>query len=84
MQGDRNSKVGCDRQRRHNRERLDHIIRHRAEPRGWPADLARAYLEERLVFEYTPARQAGMELFFTKAREHGLLGPLRQLRVLEV
>ena len=66
-----------DRQRRHNRERLDGIVHRRAKPRGWPADLAARYLKSRLAFEFTDARREGLELFFDKACEHGLVGRRR-------
>ncbi len=39
-----------DRQRRHNRERIDTIIARHADSRGWPHDLARRYLGECLRY----------------------------------
>ena len=72
-----------DHQRRHNRLRLDRIVRHRAEPRGWPADLAAGYLREKLDFELTRAHRDGLELFFDKAVEHGLVDRRRPLEVLD-
>lgn len=69
-----------DRQRRHNLQRIDHIIHHKAKPRNWPGDLANEYLKQRIAYELTDARRAGLELFFEKALEHGLI---RQRRSLE-
>ena len=68
-----------DRQRRYNRSRLDTIIYHRARPRSWPVDLAGAYLKEKLAYELTPQRRAGLDLFFDKAYQYGLIGERRPL-----
>jgi chorismate dehydratase len=73
--------AALDRQRRHNRERLDGIVQREAAARGWPPDLARAYLTERLVYEYTLARQSGLEAFFEKAAQHGLIARRREIRL---
>jgi chorismate dehydratase len=73
-----------DRQRRHNRERIDRIIHQHAMPRGWPADLAGDYLRRKLVYEYTPDREAALELFFSKAHEHGLIERCRPIELLEI
>ncbi len=70
-----------DRQRRHNRHRVDLIVHRRARPRGWPADLAASYLKGKLTFELTPTRRAGLELFFDKACEHGLVDRRRSLEI---
>jgi chorismate dehydratase len=70
-----------DRQRRHNRERLDRMVHRRALARGWPADLAASYLKRQLAFEWTPRRRAGLELFFDKACEHKLARHRRPLEV---
>jgi len=61
-----------DRQRRYNTERLDLIVQRRARPRGWPATLAASYLKGNLAYELTERRRRGLELFFEKAKEHGL------------
>ena len=71
-----------DRQRRRNSAWIDPMIARRAEPRGWPRDLAREYLHDRLRFEFTDERRAGLEAFHRKAREHGLIDELRPLRFL--
>lgn len=70
-----------DRQRRHNRERLDLIVHHRARPRNWPTDLASEYLKQRLVYELQEPHRAGMELFFEKAQSHGLIEKVRPLHM---
>lgn len=71
-----------DRQRRHNMfDRLDRIIARHAEPRKWPRDLAADYLKEKLSYEFTDHRRAGLELFYAKAVEHGLLSARRPLEV---
>lgn len=70
-----------DRQRRHNLERIDRMIHHRAVARGWPADLARDYLTRRLVFEATPERIGAMETFFTKAAKHQLIASERAIQL---
>lgn len=68
-----------DHQRRHNIERLDHIVHHRAQARSWPGDLASEYLKSRLAYEFTDRRRQGLELFFDKAAEHGLIPERRPL-----
>jgi chorismate dehydratase len=73
-----------DRQRRHNLERLDLIVHRRAPARGWPADLAEGYLKRKLAFEWTEDRRAGLEMFFDKACEHGLVDRRRPLELAAV
>lgn len=73
-----------DRQRRHNIERLDHIVHHRAQQRSWPKDLAEVYLKHRLAYEFTDRRRAGMELFFQKADANGLIEQLRPVEILAI
>ena len=72
-----------DHQRRHNMERLDLIVDRRAAPRRWPPDLARTYLTQRLVFEFTPRLRDGLELFFAKAEAHGLIQQRRPIETLD-
>ena len=72
-----------DRQRRYNRSRLDGIIYRHARPRRWPVDLAGTYLKDNLAYEFTPQRQAALELFFDKAHRHGLIAERRPLDFLE-
>jgi len=40
---------------------------------GWPVDLAREYLTERLAYTITPQAQKGMELFLELTGEQGLI-----------
>jgi len=62
-----------DRQRRHNRTRLDWIVTHRAPELGWPTDLARDYLGRMLRYEVDERARESVERFFDLAREMGLL-----------
>jgi chorismate dehydratase len=80
----RTAAMALDYQRRHNRERIDRMIHHRAGQRGWPVDLARDYLNDKLVYEVSERRIAGLELFFDKALRHGLIDRRRTLRMLEI
>ena len=73
-----------DRQRRYNTERLDLIIERKARPRGWPVALAASYLKGKLAFEFTDARRRGLELFFDKACEHGLVDGRRSLEIVGI
>lgn len=66
-----------DRQRRHNKERLDWILAHRTGPRGWPADLARPYLSEMLRYDWNEGMKAGVARFFDLAFKHGLIAERR-------
>jgi chorismate dehydratase len=69
-----------DRQRRRNRPLLDGLIHDRVVPRGWPADLAREYLGERLRYHWDPAAEAGLERYWALAGTHGLIPEVRPLR----
>jgi hypothetical protein len=68
-----------DRQRRANALRLGGIIHERAVRRRWPRDLAERYLGELIATDFTPQRLRGLELFFEKAREHGLIERCRAI-----
>ncbi len=70
-----------DHQRRHNRERIDWMIHRRARPRHWPVDLAADYLKLHIAHEWTEQRQAGLELFYDKALEHGLIDTRRPVHL---
>jgi len=61
------------------RGQLDAIAREYAPSYGWPVDLARRYLTEHLQFEFTEAHRDGMEEFFDRARECGVLESVRAL-----
>ena len=62
-------------------ERLDLIVESKARPRGWPAALAASYLKGNLVFELTDRRRQGLELFYDKACEHGVIERRRSLEI---
>jgi chorismate dehydratase len=79
--GLRSAAAILDRQRRHNRERVDWMIHHKARPRQWPGDLARDYLKQHIAYEFTDDRRAGLELFFDKSKQHGLIAERRPLLV---
>jgi chorismate dehydratase len=72
-----------DRQRRHNSTGIDQMIHRRGLQRGWPADLARAYLKEHLSYEYDQSTPGALNHFFQKALEHGLIEKHRPLETLE-
>lgn len=71
-----------DRQRRHNRERIDGIIWRRAEERGWPRDVAARYLKECLRFDFDREAAAALDLFFDKCQSFGLIPDRRPLDIL--
>ncbi|KAA0217340.1 MAG: hypothetical protein DYG94_01070 [Leptolyngbya sp. PLA3] len=60
------------RQRLRNAARLDWIITTRAREKGWPDDLARQYLGERLRFEIEAAQRTAVERFLAEAHDLGL------------
>jgi len=62
-----------DRQRRHNVERLEHILSRRLTDRRWPVDLARTYLCDMLRYAWTDRAHAGIERFFDEAADLGLI-----------
>lgn len=70
-----------DRQRRHNLERIDWIIHHRAKSRNWPGDLASEYLKQHISYEFTNRRLEGLKLFFEKAHRHGLVENLKPIEL---
>jgi len=45
---------------------------------GWPVDLARQYLTERLIYTITPAAHKGMQRFLELAAEEGIIAPSRR------
>jgi len=79
----RRAAIVLDHQRRHNVERIESIVHNASGRTKWPQDLARDYLRDHLVFEVTPRRLEGLELFYRKAHEHGLIDSCRAVRVLE-
>jgi len=65
--------------RRANARRIDAIAREHAPPLGWPVDLARQYLGERLRYDVGPRQLQAMQLFWQRAARMGLTGPPRPL-----
>lgn len=65
-----------DRQRRHNRTRMDWIVSKNAPGFGWPLDLAREYLGSLLRFDLDDRARQGAERFLRRASEAGLCGDL--------
>lgn len=70
-----------DHRREVNRRRIPEIVATWAEPLGWPADLARRYLEDILLFELGPRELQSIELFWTKCHALGLIDRLRPMRL---
>lgn len=62
-----------DRQRRHNRTRLDWIVSAQASRHGWPLELAAQYLGSLLRYEVGPRECEAVARFFEMAREDGLV-----------
>jgi len=58
---------------RYGRERLDEVIAHEVEARGFAEPLAREYLTHHIVNELTGRDYAGMDLYLRYAREAGLI-----------
>jgi len=59
--------------------RAEQIAREYGPAYGWPADLAVQYLTRNLEFAFTDAHREGMEEFFDRAREYGILQSVRPL-----
>lgn len=72
-----------DRQRLRNQSRLDWIITTRARDKGWPDDLARQYLGERLRFECGPQQREAVGRFLAEAHALGLT-PATELRWVDI
>lgn len=62
-----------DRQRRHNRARLNWIVGERARDRRWPQDLARRYLGELLRYDMGDAERRAAVEFLSRAAGMGLV-----------
>jgi chorismate dehydratase len=58
---------------------LDDLIRDHAIPRGWPADVARRYLTQHLVFTLADRQFAAIERFHAMAHEIGVIASRRPL-----
>ncbi len=72
-----------DQNRRTNAKRIDAIVAKHASRLGWPDDLARQYLGHWLKYAIGPRELEAMRLFFSKAKEHGVIDELREMRVRE-
>lgn len=73
-----------ERQRLHNRERIAGMVHRHAGPRNWPNDLASTYLSTTLQYGWSDAHRTGLEQFFTKALEHGLIDACRPIELLTI
>ncbi len=62
-----------DRQRRHNRTRIDAIVSARAPEHRWPVDLARKYIGSCLLYEYDARAQKAAERFIEMCASRGLV-----------
>lgn len=62
-----------ERQRLRNEQRLDWIVSTRAAEKGWPDDLARRYLGERLRFSCGPREREAIVRFLDEATQLGLV-----------
>lgn len=66
-------KALLDRQRRHNRTRLDWIVARRAGERGWPVELAARYLGRLLKYDMGERERASAGAFLDRAAGAGLI-----------
>jgi chorismate dehydratase len=64
-----------DRQRRHNKARLDWIVSANAARHGWSEDAAANYLGSLLQFEVGPRQRQAVKAFLSMAVEDGLINP---------
>ena len=63
--------------------KIDEILVRHAQPRGWPADIARRYLCEFLKFQIGPPQIEAIRRFHDLAARHGAIeGPVRPLEVI--
>lgn len=62
-----------DRQRSHNRTRIDWVVTEHASKFGWPVDEARRYLGELLRYRFDARSREGMERFLSMASAAGML-----------
>lgn len=70
-----------DRQLRHNlRDRIESILKDSGASRGWPPDLARVYLTEMLMFQWTDETRESVDRFFDDSFELGLIDHRHPLR----
>lgn len=70
--------------KRDGRAHVDGIIERFAIPRGWPAEIAREYLTERLQYDIGPAQLDAIRLFHRLAYKYALIPEApRDLRIVE-
>ncbi|MEO1583467.1 MAG: menaquinone biosynthesis protein [Planctomycetota bacterium] len=70
----RRAAMVLERQRLHNRTRIDRIVTDRAPEHRWPADLARRYVGECLRFDFDERARQSAGLFLEKCEALGLIG----------
>jgi hypothetical protein len=66
--------VLLERQRLHNRTRLDHIVATRAPEHRWPMDLAGRYLGVCLRYSFDDRARQAAGVFLERCRALGLVG----------
>ncbi len=69
--------------RNHNRARLPELAAQNAAANGWPDDLAVIYLSRRLRYELDRPELDGIEEFWRRCHELGIIEELRPLRLYE-
>ena len=67
--------------RRVNRERIAELAAHHAHACGWPEDLALEYLTRNLSYELGDRELAGIEEFWRRCRDLGIIDELRPLKL---
>ncbi|MEL6796074.1 MAG: menaquinone biosynthesis protein [Planctomycetota bacterium] len=70
----RRAAMVLERQRLHNRTRIDQIATDRSPEHRWPADLARRYVGECLRFDFEDRARQSAGLFLEKCEALGLIG----------
>lgn len=62
-----------DRQRRHNRTRLDWLVQQWAPKARWPVDLAQHYIAELLRYEVGPREREAIDRFYGLCAKNGII-----------
>lgn len=70
-----------DSTRKTNENRIEQIVEKYAARLGWPRELAVQYLGHWLKYAIGPRELAAIRLFFAKAKEHGVIESLREVKV---
>jgi len=73
--------ASLDRARRANESRIEAIVDQHAARLGWPRDAAIQYLGHWLKYAIGPRQLEAIRLFFAKAKQHGVIDALREVRV---